>query len=252
VATGGPAYDAKVMRAACRLFVSTLLCLLASASGPAAAWAAPEDAVPLEAEGQQQAAPVPATRVTCLDDLSPEGNQRKGVQKRDFLKRHKLEMSALGGLYASDALSSTYTVGAALAFFLGEDFGLELLGAYAPARFRLEEPFVGFNQPRRFTPGPSYTLLGGLVFSPVHAKFKFSEETIVHGDLSLIVGGGRTLHDSVQGFAFQGGFGLRLFLLSRLAFRFEVRDIVLPQEVLGKGRVTNNLTVLGGFSFWLG
>jgi outer membrane beta-barrel protein len=90
------------------------------------------------------------------------------------------------------------------------------------------------------------------VFSPVHAKFKFNEDTIVHGDLSLIVGGGRTLHDSVQGFAFQGGLGLRLFLFSRLAFRFEVRDILLPQEVLGKGRVTNNLTVLGGFSFWLG
>ena len=228
--------------------VVALLC----ATGPAAARAAPEDVVPLEAEGQQDSAPVPATRVTCLDDLSPEGNQRKGVQKRDFLKRHKFEMSALGGLYASDALSSTYTVGGGFAFFPGEDFGVELLASYAPARFGLEEPFVGFGEPRRFTPGASFSLLAGLVFSPIHAKFKLTEATILHGDLSVLVGGGRTLHDSVQGYAFQAGLGLRLFLLSRLAFRFEVRDIVLPQEVLGKGRITNNLTVLGGFSFWLG
>jgi outer membrane beta-barrel protein len=240
------------MRAACVSGVfGVFVWLAAGMASPAAAQTAPEEAVPLSAEGQQEEA-VPPTRVTCLDDLSPEGTQRKGVQRRDFLKRHRVEVSALGGLYASDALSSTYTAGAGLAFFPAEDLGIEVLGAYAPARFRLEEPFVGFGQPRRFTPGRSLTLLAGVVFSPVHAKFKFSEATIVHGDLSLIVGGGRTWHDSVQGYAFQAGFGLRLFLLSFLAFRFEVRDIVLPQEVLGKGRVTNNLTVLAGFSFWLG
>ena len=26
----------------------------------------------------------------------------------------------------------------------------------------------------------------------------------------------------------------------------------IPQEVLGRGRITNNVTILGGFSLWLG
>src|SRR5262249_40881136 len=64
--------------------------------------------------------------LTCLDGDST-GGRRKGVQRRDFLKRHRFELSGVGGFYASDALSSTYSYGGALAFYPSEDFGLELL-----------------------------------------------------------------------------------------------------------------------------
>ena len=37
-----------------------------------------------------------------------------------------------------------------------------------------------------------------------------------------------------------------------VSFRLDLRDFVVPQEVLGIGRTTNNITVLGGFSLWLG
>ena len=239
------------MRAAHVLGVLLVVLFLAG-TGAARAAPAPEDVVPPEAEGQEPPPAPAATRVTCLEDLSPTGDARKGVQKRDFLKKYKLEVSALGGLFASDALSSTYTAGAALAFFPAEDLGVEVLGSYTPAQFRLEEPFVEFGEPRRFTPGRALSILGALTFSPIHAKFKLTEATILHGDLHLLVGAGRTLHDSVQGLTFQAGLGLRLYLLSRLAFRFELRDVILPQEVLGVGRATHNLTVMGGFGFWLG
>jgi outer membrane beta-barrel protein len=221
-------------------------------SGSAAPAGAPEAALPISAEGQTPEAPPPGTRITCLDDVSPEGLARKGVQKRDFLKRHKVEMSLLGGLLAADALSTTYALAGGVAFFPAEDLGLELLVTNSPARFRLEEPFVGFDQPRRFTPGSAFSVLGALLFSPLHAKFKLTEATIVHGDLFLVLGAGRTLHDSVEGVTFQVGLGLRLYLMSRLAMRIEVRDLVWPQEVLGVGRVTHNVTILGGFGFWLG
>ena len=36
-----------------------------------------------------------------------------------------------------------------------------------------------------------------------------------------------------------------------VSFRLDVRDFLLPQEVLGRGRITNNVTVLGGFSAWV-
>ena len=194
----------------------------------------------------------PPTRVGCLDDVTADGYQRKGVQKRDFLKRRKLEVAGLGGVYASDLLSSTYTAGGAVAFFPSEDFGLELLVSYTPVKFRLEAPFTEFERTRRFVPGAAWQAVAGVLFTPFHAKFKLTEATIVHGDLHVVAGGGRTFHDSVQGLTFQAGVGLRLYLLRRLSFRFDVRDFILPQEVLGRGRTTHNLTVLGGFGIWLG
>jgi outer membrane beta-barrel protein len=193
---------------------------------------------------------VSTTRVSCLEDASEEGYQRKGVQKRDFIKRHRFELGALGGFYAADAMSSTYTFGGALSFFPSEDFGVEGLFTYTPVQFRLELPFNSFDGRVRFHAGHALQAMGALLFSPVHAKFKASETSIVHGDLFLLAGAGRTFHDSVQGLSWQAGAGFKLYFNSHFAFRFDVRDLMLPQEILGRGRLTHNLTVLGGLGLW--
>jgi outer membrane beta-barrel protein len=211
-----------------------------------------ERAVPLEQEGVEEPAAPTAARVSCLEEVSDDGYRRKGVQTRDFLKRLKLEISGVGGFYASDVLSSTYTYGGALAFFPAEDLGLELMVTRAKVEFRLEEPFTSFDRTRRFEPGNAWQAMGALLFSPFHAKFKMNETTIFHGDLFLVAGGGRTFHDSVQGLTWQAGLGMRLYLFSRVSLRIDLRDLVLPQEVLGRGRITNNITVLGGLCLWLG
>jgi outer membrane beta-barrel protein len=218
------------------------------AQAPAAS-SPPDDGPP---EEEDEAVGPPPTRVSCLEDLSEDGYQRKGVQKRDFLKKMRGELAGVGGFYASDALSSTYTFGGALAFFPAEDFGLEVLVTQAPVKFRLEEPFTAFDQSQRFIPGKALQVMGGLLFSPFHAKFKITDATILHGDLFFVAGAGRNFHHSVQGLAWQGGLGLQLYLYQRLSFRLDLRDFVLPQEVLGRGRITNNVTILGGLAFWLG
>src|SRR5262245_32613923 len=193
----------------------------------------------------------PPARVACLEDAE-DGYQRKGVQKRDFLKRHRMEIGGIGGFYASDVLSSTYTYGGSLAFFPSEDFGIEALITRAPVAFRLEEPFSAFDQRQRFLSGNALQAMGALLFSPIHAKFKVTEASIVHGDLFFLGGAGRTFHDSVQGFTWQGGVGMKLYFGKHLAFRLDIRDFLLPQEVLGRGRITNKLPVLAGFGLWFG
>jgi outer membrane beta-barrel protein len=213
---------------------------------------APADPESVEEEPPAEGEAEPPTRVGCLDDLTGDGYRRKGVQKRDFIKRGKGEVAALGGFYASDLLSSTYTAAVAAAYFPSEDLGIEVLVSYAPVKFRLEAPFTAFEQTRRFVPGSALQAVAGLMFSPFHAKFKLTEATILHGDLYAVAGGGRTFHDSVQGITFQAGLGLRLALWRRLALRFDVRDFILPQEVLGRGRTTHNITVLTGLAIWLG
>jgi outer membrane beta-barrel protein len=188
--------------------------------------------------------------LTCLDG-DATGGRRKGVQRRDFLKRHRFELSGVGGFYASDALSSTYSYGGALSFYPSEDFGLELLVTRSPVQFRLEEPFNAFTKQEHFVPTDAWQAIASMSWSPIHAKFKFTEQTIIHGDLFAVAGAGRTFHDSVMGLTWEAGAGFKLYLTNRLAFRFDVRDFLLPQEVLGRGRITNNVTVLGGFSLWL-
>src|SRR5262249_51161713 len=168
----------------------------------------------------------------------------------DFLKRHRFELSGVGGFYASDALSSTYSYGGALAFYPSEDFGVELLVTRSPVQFRLEEPFGGFTLEHHFAASQAFQGIASLLWSPIHAKFKFTEDTIIHGDVFAVAGAGRTFHESVMGLTWEAGLGLKLYFTKYVAFRLDVRDFLLPQEVLGRGRITNNVTALGGVSVW--
>jgi outer membrane beta-barrel protein len=189
--------------------------------------------------------------LTCLEGDAAGAGRRKGVQRRDFLKRHRFEVSGMGGFYASDTLSSTYSYGGALAFFPSEDFGLELLVTRSPVKFRLEEPFSAFDREQHFPPGVAWQGIVSMLWSPIHAKLRFSDENIVHSDIFIVAGAGKTFHDSVQGLTWEVGGGIKLYLSRFVTMRIDVRDFLLPQEVLGRGRITNNLTVLAGVSLWL-
>ncbi len=189
--------------------------------------------------------------LACLEG-DATGGRRKGVQRRDFLKRHRFELSGLGGFYAADALSSTYSYGGALAFYPSEDFGLEVLVTRTPMQFRLEEPFTAFDQQTHFTPSVAWQGIFSLLWSPIHAKFKFSETRIIHSDFFAVAGAGRTFDPTVLGLTWEVGGGLKLYFNRYLAFRLDLRDFLLPQEVLGRGRITNNVNVLAGLSLWFG
>jgi outer membrane beta-barrel protein len=189
--------------------------------------------------------------LACLEG-DATGGKRKGVQRRDFLKRHRFELSGLGGFYASDALSSTYSYGGAVSFFPSEDFGVEVLVTRSPMQFRLEQPFTAFDQQTHFQSSVAWQGIFSLLWSPVHAKLKFSDTTILHGDLFVVAGAGRTADPSVLGLTWEAGVGAKIYFNRFFAFRLDVRDFLLPQEVLGRGRITNNITVLAGLSLWLG
>lgn len=188
--------------------------------------------------------------LACLEG-DATGGRRKGVQRRDFLKKHRFELSGLGGFYASDALSSTYSYGGALAFYPSEDFGAEFLLTRTPMQFRLEQPFTAFDQQMHFVPSVAWQGIFSLLWSPIHAKLKFSDTTILHGDLFAVVGAGRTGDPTVLGLTWEAGVGAKIYFNRFLSFRLDLRDFLLPQEVLGRGRITNNVTILAGLSLWL-
>jgi len=206
-----------------------------------------------DAPGVDDAPGAPLRALSCLEGEggNEQDGARRGVQKRDFLKKRRVEISALGGYVSSDALSSTYIYGGALAFFPSEEFGVELLVTRNPISFRLEEPFNTFDRERHFQSGVAWNVLGAMTWSPVHAKLRWSERNITHADILLTAGAGQTIHDSVQGVTFQAGLGIKLYLAKYFTLRLDVRDLMIPQEVLGRGRATHKIVTMFGICTWV-
>ena len=190
----------------------------------------------------------------CLDQSITgelgESLRPRGVQKRDFLKKGQVEIVARGGLYASDLLSSSYTYGGAVAFFLTEDLGLEVSLDSTPVALDLDKPLAEFFGDDRFEGGTGYLGLAGLVWSPIHAKLRTSD-SIIHSDIVFTAGGGRFFHNSVQGIAAQAGVALELYTTQWVTIRFDLRDVLLVQEAVAETRLTNNLMATFGLALWL-
>jgi outer membrane beta-barrel protein len=218
-------------------------CLLLAALGLARAAAAEEPSAP--------AAPGDFGALDESSGCSEPGMERKGVQRRDFLKRHRLEVSAWGGFFAGDLLSTSYAYGGALAFFLSEDFGVEASLVVSPFSLGIERPLTQLFGGQRFGSSFGYILVGDLLWSPVHLKVRASERSIVHGDLAFVLGAGDTFHDSVQGVTLDVGLALKLYPTRWLALRIDVRDYLMVQEAVAVQRVANNVIGLAGLSVFL-
>ena len=136
----------------------------------------------------------------------------------------------MGGFYASDALSSTYSYGGALAFYPSEDFGVELLVTRTPMQFRLEEAFTAFDQETPLRPRHRVPGIFSLLWSPIHAKLKFSDTTIIHGDLFAVAGAGRTADPSVLGLTWEAGVGVKLYFNQYFTLRFDLRDFLFRRK----------------------
>ena len=223
--------------------------VMATAAGGAVAQssksvaAAPAPAKPSEA-------PLPSCLDASIRDELGRELKPRGVQKRDFLKNKKVQLTARGGLYAGDLTSSSWIGGGALTFWFTEDLGLSLDFSVTPIALDLDKPLAEFFGDDRFEPGLGYLPLANLNWSPIHTKMK-TGGGIVHGDLLFFAGGGRLIHDSVQGVTFDAGLALELFTTGVLTVRFEGRNVMAVQEAVAETRFTNNLVATFGLSVWI-
>jgi outer membrane beta-barrel protein len=217
---------------------------------PRAAAAQPTAKPEAEMAARPSDTPVPSCLDQSIVDELGQTLRPRGVQERDFLKKGQLELVAHGGLFAGDLLSSSYIYGGALAWFITEDLGFEASFDVTRVQLDLDRPLAEFTGDDRFEAGLGFVVLGGMLWSPIHAKMKMGD-SIVHADLMLAAGAGRMLHESAQGMAYDGGVLLDLFLSQWVTLRFDVRDLVLVNEAVGETRLTNNLVATGGLGLWL-
>lgn len=201
-----------------------------------------------------QGAPVDAAQ--CIDEhVREELNARRryrGVQKRLFQKAGRHELSAMGGIYAADLLSSSYLLQGTYAFHFTEDLALEALFGYTRAESDLVdivEDDTSFTAVRLDT--PVYLYQGHLLWTLAYGKLRWFQGGISRFDIHVALGGGVTDNQSSEGLTFSGGLGMKLFFGSWFALRVDVRDHVLRQELIGSSEIVNNLTATLGVSMFL-
>jgi outer membrane beta-barrel protein len=204
----------------------------------------------------QIAAAVATARAQCIDEaIRDELNARRryrGVQKRLFQKAGRSELSAMGGLYAADLLSSSYLLQAAYTFHVTEEFGLEASFGYTRADSELVQIV---EQDTSFTAlrldSPVFIYQGHLLWSLAYGKLRWFSGSISRFDLYAAVGGGVTDNQSADGLTFSAGLGFKVFFGDWFGLRLDLRDQVLSQELLGVSNIVNNLAATLGFSVFL-
>lgn len=195
--------------------------------------------------------PVPSCLDQSIKDQLGATLKPRGVQKRPFTKDGELNLTARGGLFASDLLSTSYTYGGALAVFFTEDLALEMSFDVTPIALDLDAPLAKFFGDDRFESGTGYLPMAGLVWSPIHAKLKIAGG-IVHSDIMFAAGGGRMFgHEAIQGVALDGGMILEFYITNWVTFRLDLRDVVMIQEAVAETRLTNNIMATGGIGLWI-
>ncbi len=227
------------------VIASALLARTADAQ-PAPAQAAPDGSVP----AKPSEAPLPS----CLDQTLKQqlGEQLvpRGVQKRDFIKAHKVELVVQTGVFGGDLTSTSWIAGGSVSYFFTEDFALSGEFYISPMTLDLDAPLSKFFGDSRFKPSTAYIGLGNAVWSPIHAKLK-TGGGIVHADVLVYAGVGRMIQDSVQGLSYDAGAALELLVTKVMTVRLDFRDLASVEEIAGTTRLTNNLIAMAGVSFWI-
>lgn len=192
----------------------------------------------------------------CIDEtIRDELNARRryrGVRPRLFQKALRHELSVMGGIYSADLLSSSYLLQGAYTFHVTEELGLEASFAYTRADseiVRIIENDRGVTLLRE--DAPVYVYQAHLLWSLAYGKLRWFGSGITRFDFHIALGGGITDNQTARGLTFSAGLGFKFYIAEWAAFRIDVRDQLLQQEVLGESVIVNNVTATLGLSVFL-
>jgi outer membrane beta-barrel protein len=199
--------------------------------------------------------PVRAAHAQCVDEeLKQElvgGRHYRGVQERLFTKAFRHELSAMGGWYAADLYSSSWLAGGAYTFHFSEDLGLE-----ASVQFWQVQSAVTDSYERRY---PQIQVLnetnqlgklyfGHLVWSFAYGKLRWLGDGISRFDFNAAFGAGVTDDGTSRGATASAGLGAKLYFGKWFALRWDVRDHVLREVLVGDQHLVNDILVTLGAS----
>lgn len=196
-------------------------------------------------------------RVTeqCIDqriaDRLAVKRKRRGAVDRLYVKQARHELTASGGYYVSDLLSSTYVVGASYTYHMTETTAVELGGAFTRANAEVAGAVAdGRGTVLEDENAPVWFAESLLVWSPVYGKLRLGG-SIARFDIHIDAGVGVVDSPTSRGAAGVAGIGWKLFVSEAFALRVDARDRVFRQELLDEGFIVNDLSLTLGLSLFL-
>jgi outer membrane beta-barrel protein len=198
-----------------------------------------------------------AASAQCVDEeLKDElvgGRHYRGVQDRLFTKAFRHELSAMGGYYAADLYSSNWLVGGAYTFHFSEDLGLEASFQYTRFRSAISDTFerrFPEVQVQQSTNNPGLLYFGHLVYSFAYGKLRWAGGATSRFDFNVALGAGVTDNTTARGLTGSAGLGAKLYFGKWFALRWDVRDHVLQESLVGDQHIVNDVIVTLGASIF--
>ena len=195
----------------------------------------------------------------CVDDeLKQElvgGRHYRGVEERLFTKAFRHELSVMGGLYAADLYSSSWLVGRRVHLPLQRGprpRGERAVHALPQRRDRLVRAALPGDpgaSTTRTSPGRLY--FGHLVWSFAYGKLRWMGDGISRFDFNLAIGAGATDDSTSLGVTGSAGLGTKFYFGKWFAVRFDVRDHVLQEVLVGDEHLVNDVLVTLGASVFI-
>jgi outer membrane beta-barrel protein len=198
------------------------------------------------------------SRAQCVDEeLKQElvgGRHYRSVEDRLFVKRYRVELSAMGGYYAADLFSSNWVGGGAATFHFSEDLALEASVEFTRFRSAITDTYERRYpeiQIEQSTNNPGRLYFGHLVWSFAYGKLRWMGGGISRFDFNLALGAGVTDDTTARGITGSAGLGAKLYLGRWFALRWDVRDHVLQEAFLGDEHIVNDIVVTLGASLFI-
>jgi outer membrane beta-barrel protein len=194
----------------------------------------------------------------CVDEeLKDElvgGRHYRGVQDRLFTKAFRHELSVMGGYYAADLYSSNWLVGGAYTFHFSEDLALEASFDYTRFRSAAADTFQARFpevQLQTSTNNPGLLYFGHLVYSFAYGKLRWAGGGTTRFDFNVALGAGVTDDTTARGLTGSAGLGAKLYFGKWFALRWDVRDHLLQEALVGDEHIVNDILVTLGASIFI-
>ena len=197
-------------------------------------------------------------KAQCVDEeLKSElvgGRHYRGVEDRLFTKAFRHEFSLLGGYYAADLYSSNWVAGGAYTFHFSEDLALEASVEFTRFRSAVTDSYEARYpqiQVESSTNNPGRLYFGHLIYTFAYGKLRWFGGGISRFDFNLALGAGVTDDTTARGVTGSAGLGAKLFFGKWFALRWDARDHVLEESLVGDQHLVNDIVLTLGFSVFV-
>ena len=229
-----------------RIPLALALAFGALVSAPAFAQEEDDGTAPVDTEAATEAEETEAG-ADATDGKKKLSDRIKSVQRKDFLKRERIEVFPQFGLDLNDPFFQHLIVGVAGAYHVADSLAFELRGGFVVAsieqsaiRFVRRETDSLIENPPEF----KYHFDVDALWAPFYGKISLFGEGILHFDTYVTVGAGGFGTDAALNPAANFGIGQRYFINDWLVARVEIRDYIFIDNRNGESDI-QNLLILG-------